>query len=156
MYFCYLRPTDATSTLLFYQNSEVFATDASQTSKELFSFNFRFNSEGLDVKFHPASVNKHANVVPAQGCDIVINGASTSSSRIYSVNPNIVEKLSRETFFNNTFEVILFGYCEESEKEGIVKAFKEKAMKMALAHCTKQIEAVNALHDAIARVNDED
>jgi hypothetical protein len=125
-------------------------------SKELFGFNFRFNGEGLDVKFHPASINKYSQVVPAQGCDIVINGASTHTSRIYSVNPEIVEKLSRETFFNNKFEVLLFGYCEESEKEGIVKAFKEKAVRMAFAHCTRQIESVNALYDAIVRVSEKD
>jgi hypothetical protein len=85
-----------------------------------------------------------SNVRPADGCDIIINGLSTYSSRIGVINRDIVIMHTTSYTNSGTLLVGLHGYAmDEAEYENIKSQFLKLAKFQSIAYIEKVLMKLN-------------
>jgi hypothetical protein len=95
--------------------------------------------------------NKHPNVSPASGCDIIIHDSSTTSDRILAVNPELVRKTHLMSYTSESVpDVSLFGYCDATELDALFEAYKVRA-KDLLKDYVEQLRKVTSDIDIILK-----
>lgn len=114
--------------------------------KKILKFSLSFSQRGITSQFIPVTVDlPKSNVAPAKGCDIIIHGESTHTTRVLPINPDCVKQLTKTHALNGDFEGKMFGYCFESDKDTVVQQFKEALVKPTEEFCRKQQNQINQL-----------
>lgn len=114
------------------------------------SFQFEFSINGFEKQTSIVNIDKHRNnVSPATGCDIIIHGASCKSSRILSINPNLIEEYTTLIAYTatNIPSIKIKGFCHESDVNMLFTQFKSKS-KVLLSEYKKKIDKVSIVIDA--------
>lgn len=112
--------------------------------KDIIKFNFEFKKNEFSKVSSKVKIDtKKTNVSPAAGCDIIIHGSSTNTSRIYSLNKDLVINETSLTSFVSTSMpyVSLFGYCDADQLDDIFEQFKKRSIEL-LKEYSQQLKLV--------------
>jgi hypothetical protein len=118
--------------------------------KKLLQFKFKLSStEGLFASSHSVTVDKyHSNIRPANGCDMIIGRSSTNSSRVYSLNPNIIDTISVSTL-NDHLEIGLIGYVDSDDYQELLSMFKVQARTITKTYIKNKMNQLNYLDSVL-------
>jgi hypothetical protein len=118
--------------------------------KPVISYTLSFTQKtGLVIDRRVGKVDElRSGVSPARGCDVIINGASCRSERIFRVEPNVAARTQVCTL-TGTLEVKLYGSCEtEEEMEIILEAFKKTVRGETKSYVDRLKQDISELNSA--------
>lgn len=92
-------------------------------SREIVHFKFTYKAGEYSEEIRTARPNNRSNVLPAQGCVVVLDESSIGLSSLYELSPIRLTQQLR----NDEGVVATFGYCERSSLNKARCEFRHKA-----------------------------
>lgn len=116
---------------------------------EVLSITGTVNLDALIINSERGKVNAASNIVPAEGCDIVVHGASTCVSRFIEFNPDAVsDHLSPFRTADGALRIRVSIYCLPQNEDAALAVVRNE-LKLAA------IEERNRLQVILQRWNRE-